>query len=296
MSILYPEIEYVDKSTQSIRYLEHGWPSNFCRWHSHDEFELHLITKTEGRAFIGDYIGVFQEGALFLTGPNLPHNWITHGNDEISLRDMLVQFNFQTIKQLADAFPEFKAIYPTLELASFGIEFSGYDAAKATSYLSHIRDSKGPSRIIHFLDFLLSIHNHQDKKTLSVNTIFQPNENSKYARLATVIDYVSKNYAENISLNQAADMAGMSAATFSQNFQKVTGKKFVEFVNSIRISQACSMLYLSDHLISTICYDIGFQNLANFNRHFFKMKDMSPTQYRNLARTEISQQSKNNNA
>ncbi len=43
MSIV-PEFEYVDRATQSIRYLEHGWPTNLCRWHSHKEYELHLIT------------------------------------------------------------------------------------------------------------------------------------------------------------------------------------------------------------------------------------------------------------
>ena len=69
MSIITPEIEYVDRSIESIRYLEHGWPSDLCRWHSHREFELHLIVATRGKAFVGDYIGEFRPGSLFLTGP-----------------------------------------------------------------------------------------------------------------------------------------------------------------------------------------------------------------------------------
>ena len=77
MSISYPEIEIVDRARQSIRYLEHGWPTNLCRWHAHEEYELHFIVATRGKAFVGDYIGDFGPGALFLTGPNLPHNWIT---------------------------------------------------------------------------------------------------------------------------------------------------------------------------------------------------------------------------
>ena len=81
MSIITPEIEYVDRSIESIRYLEHGWPSDLCRWHSHREFELHLIVATRGKAFVGDYIGEFRPGSLFLTGPYLPHNWVT---DEIT--------------------------------------------------------------------------------------------------------------------------------------------------------------------------------------------------------------------
>ena len=62
MSIMIPELEYVDRITQSIRYLEHGWPSDLCCWHAHEEYELHLITATRGKAFVGDYIGDFKAG------------------------------------------------------------------------------------------------------------------------------------------------------------------------------------------------------------------------------------------
>ena len=75
MSMIKPELEYVDRTFDAIRYLEHGRPSNFCRWHSHEEFELHLIVATRGQAFIGNYIGEFSPGSLFLTGPYLPHNF-----------------------------------------------------------------------------------------------------------------------------------------------------------------------------------------------------------------------------
>ena len=67
MSIIHPEIEVVDRNAQSIRYLEHGWPNDLCRWHAHEEYELHLITTTRGKAFVGDFIGDFTPGMLYLT-------------------------------------------------------------------------------------------------------------------------------------------------------------------------------------------------------------------------------------
>ena len=128
MSIIFPEIEYIDRSEQSIRYLEHGWPSDLCRWHSHEEYELHLIVSTSGRAFVGDYIGDFKPGSLFLTGPNLPHNWISDESlsKPVGLRDMLVQFNQASIDELAYAFPEFKEMKAMFELAASGIEFVNF--------------------------------------------------------------------------------------------------------------------------------------------------------------------------
>ncbi len=65
------------EDTGFITCLAHGFPTPLARWHFHDEYELHLITATSGKAFIGDWIGPFQPGHLVLCGPRLPHNWIS---------------------------------------------------------------------------------------------------------------------------------------------------------------------------------------------------------------------------
>ena len=103
MSIMTPKIELVDRTLRSIRYLEHGWPTELCRWHAHEEYELHLVVATRGKAFVGDYIGEFEPGYLYLTGPHLPHNWVTDevNTDTIPLRDMLVQFSHESVEKLA---------------------------------------------------------------------------------------------------------------------------------------------------------------------------------------------------
>src|SRR6185295_4704751 len=41
--------------------------------HQHPEMQLTLILSSEGKIIIGDYIGSFKPGDIFLIGPNLPH-------------------------------------------------------------------------------------------------------------------------------------------------------------------------------------------------------------------------------
>jgi len=292
MSIIQPEFEYVDRATETIRYLEHGWPTELCRWHAHEEYELHLIVATRGKAFVGDYIGDFLPGTLYLTGPNLPHNWITDevtSPEPVKIRDMLVQFNQENIDHMTRGFPEFREFSAMWELAKSGIQFVGFDPTFARGHFERIRNTNGAERIAAFIRFLVRVNEHAEKRALSVANIAQPEGNSRHAKIGTVVDYIIKNYAGEISLETAADMANMSTTAFSRNFQKSTGNKFVEFVNRVRIGHACSLLYASDDQVSTICYDVGFQNLANFNRHFLKMKNMTPTEYREVARDGLLQ-------
>ena len=290
MSLIQPEIEIVDRHRHSIRYLEHGWPTDLCRWHSHAEYELHLITATRGKAFVGDYIGDFESGSLYLTGPDLPHNWITDDvwKTPVDTRDMLVQFSQTSVDHLASAFPEFTEVRQMLLTAPSGILFDGFNATFARGHMEAIRDSKGPERILALIRFLVRLNEHPERKLLSVVKLTQPQGVGKQARVGHVIDHIVEHFAEEISVDQAAEMAGMTQATFRRNFQATTGHRFVEFVNRVRIGQACGMLYATDEPITTICYQVGFQNLANFNRHFLKMKGMTPSAYRETAKRDLS--------
>jgi len=290
MSIMHPQFEVVDRSNRSIRYLEHGWPTDLCRWHAHEEYELHLIVETRGKAFVGNFIGNFEPGSLFLTGPNLPHNWVTDSvsTEKIEIRDMLVQFSQKSFEKLAEGFPEFGGIRKMLDLAASGILFKGFNPTFARGHMEAIRDNTGPERILAFIRFLVRLNEHAEKVTLSETKLVNADGNSKYARIGNIIDHILENFDVDLNAVDAAEMAGMSLTTFGRNFSSVTGHSFVEFVNRVRIGQACGMLYASDDQVTSICFDVGFKNVANFNRHFLKIKGITPSVYRETARKQLS--------
>ncbi len=279
-----PEFEIVDK-VETIRYLEHGWPTALCRWHAHEEYELHLVLKTSGKVFVGDYVGQFSPGSLFLTGPNLPHNWVTEesSSDVVPLRDMLIQFNHNTLKKAFEAFPELVELDHLLESSRSGIEFKNYDPEFAKKNLELIRDSQGMNRLMHFLNFLQELNEWPEKVTLSLTKLNPSLSSSSQHRINEVVNYVIDNYKNNISLVEAAKIANMSESAFSRYFMKTTGNRFSEFVSRIRLGRACVMLYETDKNISTIAFASGYNNLANFNRQFVKLKGMTPREYRKTA-------------
>lgn len=294
MSIIKPEIEMVDRSTRSIRYLEHGWPTELCRWHAHEEYELHLVVETRGKAFVGDYIGDFKAGDLFMTGPNLPHNWITDQvwSVPVEIRDMLIQFSHESVEKLAEGFPEFSQVLQLLQLAQSGIFFEGFNPTFARGHMESIRDNSGAERILAFVRFLVRLNEHAEKKTLSIAKLTQPEGGSKHARIARVVDHITRNFSDVFTVAQAAEMSNMTEITFGRNFHSVTGHSFVDFLTRIRIGQACGMLYASDDQITAIAQEAGFKNLANFNRHFLKLRGMTPSKYREIARKDLAPKQK----
>ena len=106
---MQPDLEVVQIGQgQSFKAWEHGLPFHTVRWHFHPELEVHHVVATSGRCYIGDHIGEFGPGQLVLTGPNLPHNWISDVPEGtvIPLRNRIVQFPETLLHQIAELFPE----------------------------------------------------------------------------------------------------------------------------------------------------------------------------------------------
>lgn len=290
MSIVVPEIEIVDRSSGSIRYLEHGWPTELCRWHAHEEYELHLIVETRGKAFVGDHIGVFEPGSLYLTGPLAPHNWVTDAEFRapVATRDMLVQFDDAGLAKAESAYPEFRELKPMLEQSASGLEFLGFDLDEAVSRFADIRDGSGLKRVLLCLDFLIRLSRWKRSRPLSAARVTNRSSVKNHSAIVGVIEHVVANYREELTLADSARMACMSPSAFSRRFHATTGNRFTEFINRVRIGQACVKLYETDDRISSICFNVGFRNLAHFNRQFSRIKGMTPRAYRNEARRGLA--------
>ena len=278
-----PELEIVDWSRQSVRYLEHGWPSDLCRWHAHAEYEVHLIVAGSGTAFVGDYIGDFNAGSLYITGPNVPHNWVTdRASPQIKdLRDMLVQFPEASMINLMTAFSDFREIRPLLDEAQAGVEFHNIPVETSMALLGAVREARGAAQVVAFIDLMVQLAAHQNRTALSLVNLSQKGNSKRQEQIGQAVDFIVQNYDADLSVGRVAKIAGLSEASFPRHFKQITGNRFSEFVNLVRVRQACAYLIETSDPISTICYDSGFQNLANFNRQFLRLKGCTPSQYRN---------------
>ncbi len=278
-----PELEIGESKSDAIRYLEHGSPHWRIRWHYHDEYELHLIVASSGRMFIGDYIGNFRPGCLVLTGPRVPHNWVSMSLDgtRYELRDHILHFDHDAIAGAASTLPELRMLLPLLKRARHGIEFLRHGEI-AEKYLLQIRESDGAARLGYFCELLDILARSPDQRQLSAIQFNLPEAEDVEEKIDLVIEYVMEHYRHKIPLAQVAAIVGMSEGHFSRFFRKATGNRFREFVNRVRVGKACDLLAQTGMTVTFICHEVGFNNVANFNRRFAQYKQVSPSKYRQL--------------
>lgn len=280
-----PELEISDKQPGAIRYLEHGCPHWRIRWHYHDEYELHLIVASSGKLFIGDYIGSFRPGCLILTGPRVPHNWVSKIPDgtHYKLRDRVLHFDHTVMVEAVTLLPELSMLLPLLERAKHGIEFLR-DTDTAEKYMLRIKEADGAARVGYFYELLDLLARNPHQRLLSTTQIDLPTNHELQKKVDCVIRFVLDHYQGRIALAQVAALVGMSEGHFSRFFHRATGNCFNDFVNRVRVARACELLSRTDMAITLICYEIGFNTIANFNRRFTQHKHMTPSQYRQQAR------------
>lgn len=120
-----------------------------------------------------------------------------------------------------------------------------------------------------------NIGNAKDKQT------------ENYALFSTLLNFIDTHYADELTLEQAAEYIGFSKYHFTRLFKQHTNTTFHNYLCYKRIQAVQSLLTEDrDRPITDIAFCCGFNNLTTFSRCFNKYTGCSPTEYRNKLRHE----------
>lgn len=95
--------------------------------------------------------------------------------------------------------------------------------------------------------------------------------------------YFNDNYNSNIHIEDYAASRGMSVSWFIRNFKQYTGSTPMQYIVSIRITNAQMLLETTAYSVSEIGRIVGYENPLYFSRLFHKQKGFSPSEYRKKA-------------
>ena len=99
-------------------------------------------------------------------------------------------------------------------------------------------------------------------------------------QLKQVVEFIEKNYASPITLQQLSASVSMSPKYFCRFFSEMTHQTPMDYLNRQRIEQACYQLSTADDSITEIAYRNGFNDLSYFIRTFKKYKGTTPGKYK----------------
>ncbi|QNN43571.1 AraC family transcriptional regulator [Pedobacter roseus] len=253
-------------------------------WHYHSALELIYIRKGRGTQFIGDSIKNFSEGDVVLLGSNLPHYWrfdpeFFEKKEEESVDVYAIHFKEDFLGAAFIDLPENQELKKMLAQSKQGIQLLGAAKERIAGLMPLIIEATGTMRIIKLLEVLTEIANCEEKKTL-VSLGFKPNflENEK-DRIQSIYNYTISNYKNKIELKEIAAVAKISPNSFCKFFKTKSRKTYTQFLNEIRVGQACKLLIENDLTVKEICYDCGFYNFTSFHKYFREITGKTPLKY-----------------
>ena len=169
-------------------------------------------------------------------------------------------------------------------------------AIELCSILSRITIEYGatPIGVLNFNnEFIKSLQNITDiydlannlKETAEVfiSSIQRHQGNVSNDAIQKAADYISINYAKDLTLEELADFVYLNPSYFSTLFSQTIGYSFKSYLNIVRIEKSKDLLISTDYSYISIANAVGFEDHNYFSKVFKKHIGMTPFQYRNNA-------------
>lgn len=237
------------------------------RPHGRKDYQLLFIASGKAHFFIGGSERVLSAGNMVLYLPNEPQHYTYYKEDRTAV---------------------------------YWIHFTGSEAGSLLKYYRIIGDDRviyvGASpdyqwlfgQIIQELQLgrpkfeeLVSLHlrnimilisrSIESRKTFSDAT---------EKEISLAMHYFRNNYGSEINIDKYAESRNISVCWFIRCFKHITGQTPLQYLLSLRISNAQNLLENTDYTIAEVAESVGYQNALYFSRLFHKQMGISPREYR----------------
>lgn len=279
-----PYLEHIAASKEgSWTLFDRRLPAIPFEWHYNSEYELTLTLNSRGQRFVGDNVAAYGDGDLVLIGPKIPHTWCSHADCGAgpTHQALVLWMSEAFVQSLIRAHVELLPIQVLLESSTRAIEFSEEVRAKARPIISAMVEQTAEDRLPALLQLLLLLaRDTRARPLLSAPVGALPDRTEE--RIGRVLSYLHEHYREQRAVEQLSRIAALSRSSLHRLFRQQTGMTTSEYVTQLRIGNACALLINTARPIALIADDVGYRNLANFNRQFKAAKGQTPRQFRSM--------------
>jgi AraC-like DNA-binding protein len=271
----------------SIIVQEEVLPHFYTYLHRHAEIQITWIQQGDGTLLTGNSMHAFTSGEIYLLGANLPHLFKSDPayffpESDKEVRTVTIFFDPAGKLDALFNLPEMKAVKAFIEQSQNGFKVPDADYPAIAEKIKALQKANSAEQLSGFIELL---------NILSANTALTYLSSANYAfamtdpegmRIAGVYNYIMNNYNNALKLEDVAQQAHLTPTAFCRYFKKHTRHTFVNFVNKIRVNEACKLLVNGNaDSIAAIAYSCGFNSITNFNYVFKSIIGTSPRDYMN---------------
>ncbi len=227
--------------------------------HWHEGTELLLCTSGEGRVIIDGVSFDFTPGRILLVNKNQLHDVMNESiitySYIIIFDDFLKENGFNTNNYAFDSLivdDDIRALFLKMHRS--------------------FKSKEAPLRIR--LDAMELLYALAERFCTEISS---SGENSSTG-IRAAIEYIRRNYTEDISLQGIARIASLSKYYFAKRFKAITGRTYSDFLGYIRCQRATVLLKVGVP-VSEVCFSVGYNDPAYFSRVFKKYNGISPSKY-----------------
>ena len=246
--------------------------------HLHRDFELflilegHLTLLSKGNSYTA------LPGEMLLINPNQPHELLSQGVIGATLLCLQVSPRFfnEMMPGIADIFFDEVRLFDH----THGNWFSGLTRLLIEMATAYMRCAKHyelfcASRLDELFYQLLSHLPHHSLSAAEQNSLQRNTE-----RIIRLLDFVDANYMRKISLQNFAEMEGLSLNHLSFFIKENLNQTFQEYVANVRFNQACKLLLADNKRLIDVCMESGFSDPRYLAKAFIRRTGMTPNEYR----------------
>ena len=251
--------------------------------HWHDEMEIIYVKNGVGTVTVQSHEYVVKSGDIVIIPPQTVHSISGYENESFDYNNVL--FHFSMITGLGGDITYEKYLRPIYMhtlippyLAVSGSKLNEQICGELRELIEN-KDRRDEWDELMIKSNLYRIM-HYICKSSEKATDLETSLHNNYDRLKNVLSLVQTNFAEQISVEEAAKICGYSPSYFMKIFRDLTGRSFNRYLVDYRLEQAATRLSKGKEKIIVVSEECGFNNLSYFTRAFEAKYSMSPSKYR----------------
>ena len=152
-----------------------------------------------------------------------------------------------------------------------GLLHAAQSLLTSTVHSTYLPESYYQAKIIELL--CLVINQLDSKKALKTQSVSE----QKVKRLYRVRDFLMQHYSMALTLDDIANMAGMSKTVVSSGFKTLFGQSIFDYIRSERMQRAYELLHHQKKTVEQVAYSLGYNHPCNFSTAFHRHFGYSPT-------------------